>query len=274
MGITRQAYYQAEKRAQMTAQATEQILELVMEYRCLMPSIGTRKLYWLIKGKLLQRGLKCGRDQLFKILKENNLLIRPKRRYTKTTDSKHWMKKHPNLLKDYSAVQANEVFVSDITYVESAEGVHYLSLVTDAYTRQIKGYKLSNDMRAENVVQALHMAMQQATDRATRMIHHSDRGAQYCSELYQSALRHYGICPSMTDGALAKQCFSYQNALAERINGILKQEFLTTRCQTMKELDHLIAESIMIYNCYRPHLSLNMNTPNQMYEQTKTELIA
>ena len=253
----------------MTAQATEQILELVMEYRCLMPSIGTRKLYWLIKGKLLQRGLKCGRDQLFKILKEHNLLIRPKRRYTKTTDSKHWMKKHPNLLKDYSAVQANEVFVSDITYVESAEGVHYLSLVTDAYTRQIKGYKLSNDMRAENVMQALHMAMQHVTDRATRMIHHSDRGSQYCSELYQSALRHYGICPSMTDG---KDC--YQNALAERINGILKQEFLTTRCQTMKELDHLIAESIMIYNCYRPHLSLNMNIPNQTYEQTKTELIA
>ena len=274
MGITRQAYYQAEKRAQMTAQATEQILELVMEYRCLMPSIGTRKLYWLIKGKLLQRGLKCGRDQLFKILKEHNLLIHPKRRYTKTTDSKHWMKKHPNLLKDYSAVQANEVFVSDITYVESAEGVHYLSLVTDAYTRQIKGYKLSNDMRAENVMQALHMAMQHVTDRATRMIHHSDRGSQYCSELYQSALRHYGICPSMTDGYLAKQCFSYQNALAERINGILKQEFLTTRCQTMKELDHLITESIMIYNYYRPHLSLNMNTPNQMYEQTKTELIA
>ena len=178
MGITRQAYYQAEKRAQMTAQATEQILELVMEYRCLMPSIGTRKLYWLIKGKLLQRGLKCGRDQLFKILKEHNLLIRPKRRYTKTTDSKHWMKKHPNLLKDYSAVQANEVFVSDITYVESAEGVHYLSLVTDAYTRQIKGYKLSNDMRAENVMQALHMAMQHVTDRAARMIHHSDRGSQ------------------------------------------------------------------------------------------------
>ncbi|HGW1746850.1 TPA: integrase core domain-containing protein, partial [Klebsiella pneumoniae] len=116
---------------------------------------------------------------------------------------------------------------------------------------QIKGYKLSNDMRAENVVQALHMAMQHVTDRATRMIHHSDRGSQYCSELYQSALRHYGVCPSMTDGG---DC--YQNALAERINGILKQEFLITRCQTMKELDHLIAESIMIYNCYRPHLSL------------------
>ena len=240
-----------------------------MEYRCLMPSIGTRKLYWLIKGKLLQRGLKCGRDQLFKILKENNLLIRPKRRNTKTTDSKHWMKKHPNVLKDYSAVQANEVFVSDITYVESAESVHYLSLVTDAYTRQIKGYKLSNEMRTENVVQALHMAMQHVPNRAARMIHHSDRGSQYCSELYQSALRDYDICPSMTDGG---DC--YQNALAERINGILKQEFLTMRCKSMKELGCLIRESIMIYSCYRHHLSLNMRTPNEMYEQTKTEPIA
>lgn len=177
------------------------------------------------------------------------------------------MKKHPNLLKDYSAVQANEVFVSDITYVESAEGVNYLSLVTDAYTRQIKGYKLSSDMRAENVVQALHMAMKHMKDRATTMIHHSDRGSQYCPELYQSALRHYGVCPSMTDGYLAKQCFSYQNALAERVNGILKQEFLTTRCKTKEELEHLIAESVIIYNCYRPHLSLNMLTPNQMYEK-------
>lgn len=255
------------------AQNTQQVIDLVMHYRYLMPSIGTRKLYWLIKPKLIEHGLKFGRDQLFKILKENNLLIQPKRRYTKTTDSKHWMKKHPNLLKDYKPVQANEVLVSDITYVESVEGVHYLSLVTDAYTRQIKGYKLSKDMKAENVVQAFEMAMKCSTDRATVMIHHSDRGSQYCSELYQSALNKYGVTPSMTDGYLAKRCFSYQNALAERVNGILKQEFLTTRCNTMAELNQLIVESVEIYNCYRPHLSLGMMTPNQIYEKGKTELI-
>lgn len=95
-----------------------------MQYRYLMPSIGTRKLYWLIKPKLVERGLSCGRDQLFDILRDNNLLIRPRRRYTKTTDSQHWMKKHPNMLKSYSPVRANEVWVSDITYVESAEGIH------------------------------------------------------------------------------------------------------------------------------------------------------
>ncbi|MBJ9370489.1 IS3 family transposase [Acinetobacter bereziniae] len=267
--ISRQAYYQSEKRAQVRVRQTQQVLDLVMSYRYLMPSIGTRKLYWLITPQLLAQGLKIGRDKLFNILKENNLLIRPKRRYTKTTDSKHWMKKHPNLLKNYKPTQANEVLVSDITYVESVEGVHYLSLVTDAYTRQIKGYKLSKDMKAENVVQAFEMAMSKQRDRAKVMIHHSDRGSQYCSELYQSALSKHGVLPSMTDGY---DC--YQNALAERINGILKQEFLTIRCNSMKELDQLIAESIEIYNCYRPHLSLGMMTPNQMFEKARTELIA
>lgn len=248
---------------------TQQVLNLVMHYRYLMPNIGTRKLYWLIRPQLLAQGVKMGRDRLFNILKENGLLVRPKRRYTKTTNSKHWMKKHPNLLKNYSAVQAHEVFVSDITYVESAEGVHYLSLVTDAYTRQIKGYKLSNDMKAENVVQAFEMAMRNQTERAAIMIHHSDRGSQYCSEVYQLALKRHQVLPSMTDGY---DC--YQNALAERINGILKQEFLTTRCNSMEELDCLIAESIEIYNSYRPHLSLGMLTPNQMSEKARTELIA
>lgn len=268
IGITKQAYYQAEQRAQKKSIEVEQVLELVMHYRYLMPSIGTRKLYYLIQPKLSEKGLKYGGDQLFKILKENGLLVKAKRRYTKTTDSKHWMKKHPNLLKGHKPTQANEVFVSDITYVESTEGIHYLSLVTDAYSRQIKGYKLSNDMRAENVVEALHMAMRYVEDRAKIMIHHSDRGTQYCSSLYQQALKEYGITPSMTDGY---DC--YQNALAERINGILKQEFLTKRCNTMQELDELIAESIFIYNCYRPHLSLDMLTPNQMYEKRKTELM-
>lgn len=268
IGITKQAYYQAEQRAQKKSAELKQVLELIMHYRYLMPSIGTRKLYYLIQPKLAEKGLKYGRDQLFKILKENNLLIRPKRKYIKTTDSKHWMKKHPNLLKEHKPIQANEVLVSDITYVESVEGVHYLSLVTDAYTRQIKGYKLSKDMKAENVVQAFEMAMSKQKDRTEIMIHHSDRGSQYCSELYQSALSKYKVLPSMTDGY---DC--YQNALAERVNGILKQEFLTTRCNTMQELDKLIAESIFIYNYYRPHLSLDMLTPNQMYEMRKTELV-
>ena len=253
------------------AQQTQQVIDLVMHYRYLMPSIGTRKLYWLIKPKLIELGLKFGRDQLFKILKENNLLIRPKRRYTKTTDSKHWMKKHPNLLKDYKPVQANEVLVSDITYVESAEGVHYLSLVTDAYTRQIKGYKLSKDMKAESVVQAFEMAMKHSTDRSTVMIHHSDRGSQYCSELYQSALSKHGVTPSMTDG---HDC--YQNALAERVNGILKNEYLFHKPKDIEEAKKIVADSVRIYNRHRPHLSLKYKTPDEYIErfiENKCQLI-
>ena len=249
----------------------EQVIEQVRYYRYLMPSIGTRKLHYLIQPKLKELGLKLGRDGLFDLLRERQMLIKPKRRYTKTTDSKHWMKKHPNLLKDgLKPKQSNEIYVSDITYLESAEGVHYLSLVTDAYTRQIKGYALANDMKANTVVKALHQAVTLSeVGENIRPIHHSDRGSQYCSDTYQQALKRYGIQPSMTDGY---DC--YQNALAERVNGILKLEFLTTRCQSLTDLDKLVSDSIRIYNEYRPHLSLGMLTPNQMYEKSKSQLLA
>lgn len=254
----------------MRAKDLEQVIEQVRHYRYLMPSIGTRKLHYLLKPKLEELGLKLGRDGLFDLLRERQMLIKPKRRYTKTTDSKHWMKKHPNLLKDgMKPKQSNEVYVSDITYLESAEGVHYLSLVTDAYTRQIKGYALANNMKADTVVQALHRAVKGSEQDDKTPIHHSDRGSQYCSEVYQQALRKYGIQPSMTDGY---DC--YQNALAERVNGILKQEFLTMRCQSLTDLDKLVSDSIRIYNEYRPHLSLGMLTPNQMEEKSKSQLIA
>jgi len=255
----------------LRVQELEQVIEQVRYYRYLMPSIGTRKLHYLIQPKLKELGLKLGRDGLFDLLRERQMLIKPKRRYTKTTDSKHWMKKHPNLLKDgLKPKQSNEIYVSDITYLESAEGVHYLSLVTDAYTRQIKGYALANDMKANTVVKALHQAVTLSeVGENIRPIHHSDRGSQYCSDTYQQALKRYGIQPSMTDGY---DC--YQNALAERVNGILKLEFLTTRCQSLTDLDKLVSDSIRIYNEYRPHLSLGMLTPNQMYEKSKSQLLA
>lgn len=238
-----------------------------MTLRRFMPRLGTRKLYFLLKDKFKENDIKLGRDGLFNYLREEGLLIRPKRSYTKTTDSKHWMKKHPNLLKDYQPTRSKEVFVSDITYVESDEGVHYLSLVTDAFNRKIMGHKLSNDMKAENVVKALSGAIK-ARKTTAPLIHHSDRGSQYCSELYQQTLQDNNIQPSMTDGY---DC--YQNALAERVNGILKQEFLIEKCRTFKELDRVINESIKIYNRYRPHLSLKMKTPEEMHERVSMESI-
>ena len=242
----------------------EPVKELVMYWRQFMPRIGGKKLYLMIKPDLQERGIKLGRDCFFDYLREHDFLVKPKKNYTKTTNSNHWMRKHPNLLKEYMPTAAEEVFVSDITYVKSAQGVHYLSLVTDAYSRKIMGYELSDEMKATDVVRALEMTIKQRVYKRDA-IHHSDRGLQYCSEVYQNALLKEGIRPSMTDGY---DC--YQNALAERINGILKQEFLLYKCRNMAELKQLVEESIFIYNEMRPHLSLDMKTPNQVHKKDLT----
>jgi putative transposase len=264
-GISRQAVYQAKQRATYRAQELAKIKPLVDAVRMQMPRLGTRKLYYLLKSEFVRQEIKVGRDALFDYLRSEYLLIKPKKNYTKTTHSKHWLRKHPNLLKDREAVRAEEVFVSDITYVKSRERTHYLSLVTDAYSRKIMGYHLSDDMSAEHVVKALKAAVKRRTS-SKQLIHHSDRGIQYCSSVYQKELSKYQIIPSMTDGY---DC--YQNALAERINGILKGEFLLNKCNTGKELEQLIKESIDTYNNHRPHLSLNFKTPNFIHEKTCEE---
>lgn len=191
--------------------------------------------------------------------------MKPLKRYTKTTHSKHWMKKYPNRLEGQEIKRAEQAFVSDITYVETDDGVHYLSLVTDAYSRKIMGYEVSDNMRAESVVKALRQAARQRQTRRS-LLHHSDRGLQYCSAIYQQELKRHGITPSMTDGY---DC--YQNALAERVNGILKQEFLLNKCRNLFELKGLVRESIDIYNRLRPHLSLNMKTPEEVHKKATSE---
>ena len=266
-GVSRQAIYQAQNRAEMRAKELSQVKPLVQVIRMGMPRIGTRKLYYLLKDDLVRLNIKIGRDALFDYLRSELLLVKPKKNYTKTTNSKHWLRKHPNLMKEVKVERAEQFFVSDITYVKSRERTHYLSLVTDAYSRKIMGYRLSDDMSAENVVQALKMAVKKRkTDKP--LIHHSDRGLQYCSSIYQDELNANTITPSMTDGY---DC--YQNALAERINGILKQEFLVETCNTGKELEVLIKESINTYNNKRPHLSLNMKTPNFIHEKTEEDIL-
>ncbi|MCC9663227.1 IS3 family transposase [Pseudoalteromonas sp. MB41] len=265
LGITRQAIYQRESRAKLRAIELAPVKAMVLEIRRFMPRLGGRKLYFLLKPKLIEQGISLGRDAFFSYLKSEHLLVKPKRSYTKTTFSKHWMKKHPNLLKDRQPSRPEEVFVSDITYVQSTQGVHYLSLVTDAYSRKIMGYELSDEMKATDVVKALDMTIANRQYQCST-IHHSDRGLQYCSRVYQVKLNENGITPSMTDGY---DC--YQNALAERINGILKQEFLLYKCQNLKELRELVEESIVIYNEMRPHLSLGMETPNQVHKKDQEQ---
>ena len=265
MGVSRQAIYQQEQRGRQRQAALQPVRAMVLEVRRQLPRLGARKLYHLLKPRFEAAGIKLGRDGLFDYLRQQHLLVPPRRRYTKTTFSRHWMKKHPNLLKERVIRKPEEVFVSDITYVESAEGVHYLSLVTDAGSRKIMGHELSREMKASDVVKALQRAVRQR-NRDTALIHHSDRGIQYCSQIYQSELGRHGIQPSMTDGY---DC--YQNALAERVNGILKQEFLIYRCPTFEDLKTVVEESIEAYNHLRPHLSLGMKTPEQVHKKTSCE---
>lgn len=266
IGISRQAVYQAEQRVRARAKVFNQVKILVLEIRMQMPRIGTRKLYYLLQDKLLSLGIKMGRDALFSYLKTQNMLIKPRKNYTRTTYSNHWLRKHPNLTKSTKPSQIEEVFVSDITYIKTNQGTHYLSLITDAYSRKIVGYKLSKNMTAENVVKALKMAIKnKVTDYKT--IHHSDRGLQYCSSIYQEELAKHNFIPSMTDGY---DC--YQNALAERMNGILKQEFLHLKCNTFKDLKNLVKYAVETYNNIRPHLALKMKTPNFIHNKKPVEL--
>lgn len=238
---------------------------MVLEIRMEQPRIGTRKLYYLLNKRFEEEGIKIGRDALFAYLRREDMLIKPLKSYTKTTNSKHWLRKHPNLLKDVKPKKKEQVFVSDITYVKTKDKTCYLSLITDAFSRKIMGYSLSENMNAENVAKALKMAIK---NRITnhKLIHHSDRGLQYCSDYYQTILEKNNIKPSMTDGY---DC--YQNALAERINGILKQEFLLYKAENKEQLNKMIEESIYIYNNKRPHLSLNMQTPNKVHEKNGEE---
>jgi transposase InsO family protein len=261
LGVSRQSVYQGESRWSKHFERVSQVKELVLSVRMQLPRLGTRKLHYLLRDEFAEKGLKVGRDTLFSYLRSQHLLVRPRKNYTRTTNSKHWLKKHPNLLADRKATRPEEVFVSDITYVKSHQQTHYLSLVTDAFSRKIMGYHLSDDLSAENVVKALKMAAKNRLDNQP-LIHHSDRGLQYASAVYQNELRRHGITPSMTDGY---DC--YQNALAERVNGILKQEFLIVKCNTGKELELLIKQSVDTYNRKRPHLSLQMNTPDAIHQK-------
>lgn len=233
---------------------------MVLEVRARMPRLGTRKLYFLLKNAFVAKEIKLGRDALFSLLRREHMLIKRRKSYTKTTNSKHWLKKHSNLVKDVQLTSPEQVFVSDITYVKTREQTCYLSLVTDAFSRKIMGYHLSKDLGADGVVRALDAAIESKQE-ASATIHHSDRGIQYAATVYQEKLKKSGMIPSMTDGY---DC--YQNALAERMNGILKQEFITVTCNNFNELNALVKESVEIYNSERPHLSLGMRTPNAVHK--------
>lgn len=237
------------------------VVELVKQQRLLMPKIGTRKLYYLLENKLKELGV--GRDKLFTILKANHLLIKPKKKYHITTNSHHRFRKHKNQIKDIEFIRPEQVWVSDITYIGNRKNPSYLSLITDAYSKKVMGYNVSDSLNVKGSLLALEMALKNRNYKNEPIIHHSDRGLQYCSNEYQKILDKNDILPSMTE-----QYDPYENAIAERINGILKQEFDIDKYDTnLKTKSELVQNSIEIYNSFRPHLSNYMLTPNQMHKQ-------
>jgi putative transposase len=259
-GISRQAYYKR-IHAEIGRAARNSVAQtMVQQVRLTQPKIGTRKLYYLLKQRLALAGLKMGRDGLFDALRRAHMLVHPKRCYRKTTNSKHWLHKHPNLLKDRpKPTMAEQVWVADITYIETMRTIGYLSLITDAYSRRIMGYHLHPNLHTDGVLQALRMALRQRkTDR--NLIHHSDRGLQYCARAYQQVHQRHGVACSMTDGY---DC--YQNALAERVNGILKTELLTATPLDLSQAATMIEQAIDIYNHHRPHQALEYKTPDAVH---------
>lgn len=229
-----------------------------------MPSLGTRKLLHEIGSQLRDHGIKMGRDQLFDLLRFHGLLVRRRKRGVRTTDSCHWLKKYPNLIVALDLTAPEHLWVSDITYVRTMEGYSYLSLITDAYSRKIVGHTLHPSLESEGCIIALTMALDGRLYRDSQLIHHSDRGVQYCCSAYVDILLSQGIAISMTQSGNP-----YENALAERMNGIIKSEFFPKRIyQNHKEAKKAIDKIINVYNSKRPHSSLGFLTPNAAHHMT------
>ncbi|MDO5981353.1 IS3 family transposase [Flavivirga spongiicola] len=259
LGVDRQVYYRAIKSKAQRQAIVQKVIALVRGIRNVMPKLGARKLYHLLKKEL--SALKVGRDKLFKILRANHMLITPKKSYHITTDSHHRFRKHKNLISTMEIEKPESVWVSDITYVGTRSNPSYLALITDAYSKKVVGYNISDSLSMEGSLQALNMALGNRMYKNQPLIHHSDRGLQYCSNEYQQLLMSNNISSSMTE-----KYDPYENAIAERVNGILKQEFDIAR--SIKDLDikkKLIKDAIDIYNDQRPHLSNHMLTPEKMH---------
>jgi len=254
--MTRQAFYKGQQLRIQRQVREGMVLREVKRIRVNQPRVGTRKLH-----KMLHLNwVRIGRDQLFEILRKNKLLIRPIKNFKKTTNSYHRFKKHRNLIKDLVVSGPNQVFVADITYLDTLESSCYLFLVTDLYSRKIVGWNVSKNLWVEAGQKALRMALK-GVENPEGLIHHSDRGLQYCSPRYTSILDRHKVRISMTG-----ENHVYENAVAERVNGILKTEFLLgQRLQLFDQAEKLAAQSIKTYNEQRLHMSLNYRTPAECY---------
>lgn len=237
------------------------VMALVQAEREQQPRLGVRKLYHLIAPELKAAGVKVGRDRLFEELGKKGWLVAPKpREWPKTTEVDPNLPVFKNLIRRLAATGPNQVWVADITYIRTQEAFMYLGLITDRWSRKIVGYHLGETLDSEQVLKALAMALKGLPE-SERPIHHSDRGCQYASHAYVRAIQRAGLTMSMTE-----KNHSAENALAERVNGILKQEYwldanFETKCQARQATAH----GIHMYNTRRPHTALKLATPEQVH---------
>jgi putative transposase len=261
-GKSRQGWYDAQERELHGKLEETFVLKLVEEIRQEMPRIGTQKLHYMLGGKFNEHGIKLGRDKFYDLLERHGYLLRYRRRKPYTTDSRHRFKKYPNLIRDLLLTASGQLWVSDITYIHSGNGFNYLSLVTDAYSRKIVGFSLWPSLESVGAIKALEMALK-GNMRSKDTVHHSDRGVQYCCNDYVRCIEKACIKLSMTEKG-----DPYENAIAERVNGILKTEFgLSDHFTSNTQAQEAVNKAIDKYNNRRPHASCDYLTPTIAHDQ-------
>nr|WP_299761550.1 IS3 family transposase [uncultured Pontibacter sp.] len=262
-GYSRQAYYRHLKARQRQALQEDLLVQEVLRIRLTQKRLGVRKLLVMMSPFMAAHSIEIGRDAFFELLRGLDLLVRRRRRYRpQTTFSGHWLHKYENLAVGFVPKAAGQLWVSDITYIHLEEGFAYLSLVTDAYSRKIVGFYLSQDLAAIGCIRALEMALASCPMQGY-LIHHSDRGIQYCSQGYVRLLQERRIAISMTQSG-----DPLENALAERVNGVLKQELLETLYPDFAAARLAVATAVSVYNHQRPHSSVDMLTPGEAHGRT------
>lgn len=266
-GITRQAYYQNNWEGVSTTIEEELVIQQVLNIRKNHRRVGTRKLYEMMRPFMLEHSIKMGRDGLFNLLSVNHLLVRKRKRSIRTTNSYHWLRKYPNLIREFIPTSINQLWVSDITYWKITQEQHlYISLITDAYSHKIVGYHVAETLEAIESIRALKMALSAlGAESHFQLIHHSDRGVQYCSSGYVKLLKNNGLQISMTENG-----DPLENAIAERVNGIIKDEYLDNyQVHNISQAKELLISVVDLYNKERPHMSIGNLTPNQFHQSNK-----
>ena len=265
-GITRKAYYQNGWKGFDQSIEEDIVIKEVHSIRKNHRRMGTRKLYEKLHPFMLEHQIKMGRDALFDLLSSNDLLVRKRKRRIQTTQSFHWLRKYPNLIRDFTPVRPNQLWVSDITYWKIDSGHVYISFITDAYSHKVVGYHVAETLEAVESLQALKMALSglfMEPDGHFQLIHHSDRGVQYCCHEYVTLLKKNNIQISMTENG-----DPLENAIAERLNGILKDEYLSDiPVRSIEDAREVLSTAVNLYNEDRPHMSIGYQYPSMVHER-------